>query len=221
MIKGVIFDLDGIIIDSEPYWKLAEKKVFKSVGIKLTTEMCKKTTGLDNNSTVRYWYNYQPWMEKTLEEVATEIIDEVLTSIMKHGAVNKGVMNLLKLFGELKIPVAVASSSEKNIIQTVLEKIKLKDKFAAVCSSEDEEFGKPHPAVYIKAARMMNVEPESCLAFEDSFYGALSAKSARMKVVAVLHKDIYTSTKFDFADLKLRSLEEFGTKEFEIVNKEV
>ncbi|HJX71575.1 MAG TPA: HAD-IA family hydrolase, partial [Bacteroidales bacterium] len=86
-------------------------------------------------------------------------------------------------------------------------------------SSEYEEFGKPHPAVYISAARLLDVKPESCLAFEDSFFGALAAKSARMKVVAVLDKKDYVSSRFDFTDLRITSLDSFGMHEFEDLNR--
>ncbi len=219
MIEGVIFDLDGVIIDSEPLWKTAEKKVFKSVGIELTTDMCSQTTGLDKMSTVRHWYAYKPWKNKSPEQVAAEILDEVMRMIHLKGEVKEGVKRTVDFFNELNIPLAIASSSEMKIIQTALEKINFKDKFAAVHSSEYEEFGKPHPAVYISAARLINALPEHCLAFEDSFYGALAAKSARMKVVAVLDRKDYLSSRFDFVDLKIEKLESFGINEFKILNK--
>ena len=218
MIEGVIFDLDGVIIDSEPLWKIAEKKVFKTVGIELTTEMCNQTTGLDNMSTVLHWYSFKPWKNKSLEQVASEVIDEVMMLIHQKGEAKKGVKEVIDFFNELRIPLAVASSSDMKMIHAVLEKIKLKDKFAAIHSSEYEESGKPHPAVYISAARMLKIKPENCLAFEDSFFGALAAKSARMKVVVVLDRNDYLSSRFDFTDLKLETLDSFGIQEFEILN---
>ena len=219
MIEGVIFDLDGIVIDSEPLWKIAEKRVFRTVGIELSTDMCNQTTGLDNLSTVLHWYAYKPWNKKSCEYVASEILEEVERLIRLHGTVRPGLLQILDLFDNLKLPVAIASSSEMRIINTVLEKLKLKDKFAAVHSSEFEEFGKPHPAVYLSAAGMLGKNPGNCLVFEDSFYGALAAKAARMKVVAVLEKKDYAGSVFDFADLKVRSLESFGIKEFDLLNK--
>jgi beta-phosphoglucomutase-like phosphatase (HAD superfamily) len=219
MIKGVVFDLDGVIIDSEPLWKIAEKKVFKTVGIKLTTDMCRQTTGLDNISTVRYWNAFRPWKNKTPEQVASEISDEIKSLILQHGKPKTGVTKIIGLFSDLNIPLAVASSSDMKIINAALEKIKLRDKFAAIHSSEFEKFGKPHPAVYISAARLLHVMPEHCLAFEDSFFGALAAKSARMKVVAVLEGKDYTGSRFDFTDLKIKSLDSFGAHEFKILNQ--
>jgi sugar-phosphatase len=219
MIDGVVFDLDGVIIDSEPLWKIAEKKVFKTVGIELTTDMCRETMGLDNMSTVRYWNSFKPWKNKSPEQVAAEISVEVMSLIHQLGKPKEGVIRIIDFFSELSIPIAVASSSDTKIIEAALEKIKLKDKFAAVHSSEYEEFGKPHPAVYISAARLLHIKPENCLAFEDSFFGALAAKSARMKVVSVLESTDYSGTRFDFTDLKIKSLNAFGMNEFEKLNQ--
>jgi sugar-phosphatase len=219
MIEGVIFDLDGVIIDSEPLWKIAEKKVFNTVGIELTTDMCRQTTGLDNISTVRHWYAYKPWKSKSLEQVAAEILDQLVLLVKQQGKAKEGIKRVIDLFSDLKIPLAVASSSEMKIINMILEKINFKDKFAAIHSSEYEEFGKPHPAVYISTARMLQIEPARCLAFEDSFYGALAAKSARMKVVAVLDRKDYLSSRFDFTDLKLDKLDSFGIDEFRSLNQ--
>ncbi|MFO7656654.1 MAG: hexitol phosphatase HxpB [Bacteroidales bacterium] len=217
MTEGIIFDLDGVIIDSEPLWRIAEKKVFKTVGIKLTDHMCRQTIGLDNNSTVTHWFHYKPWDNKSKEQVAGEIIKELLELVNGHGKPNDGILRLTDYFSGLGIPMAVASSSEMKIIITVLEKIKLKNKFAAVCSSEFEEYGKPHPAVYLKAAKMLNANPVKCVAFEDSFYGAIAAKAARMKVVSVLDKEDFISPKFGFADLITDSLDKINFKDIEVL----
>ena len=142
-----------------------------------------------------------------------------MTLIHQRGEAKKGVKKVIDFFSELHLPLAVASSSEMKIIHAVLEKIKLKDKFAAIHSSEYEEFGKPHPAVYISAAGTLKIKPENCLAFEDSFYGALAAKSARMKVVVVLDRKDYLSSRYDFTDMKIETLDSFGRKEFEMINR--
>lgn len=218
MIRAVIFDMDGVLIDSEPLWKKAEQKVFSTVGLQLTDEMCRKTTGLDNMSTVRFWHSHQPWKNKTIEEVAEEINVEVTSLLLSQVVVKEYVNETIDFFKSRKMPLGVASSSGIKIINAVLEKLKLKDKFAAVYSSEYEEFGKPHPGVYLTAAKLLNVKPEQCLAFEDSFFGALAARSARMKVVSVLDKADFEDTRFDFTDLKITSFRNFTKKEFEHIN---
>lgn len=218
MIKAVIFDMDGVLINSEPLWKKAEQKVFRTVGIELNDELCNNTTGLDNLSTVKFWHSYKPWKNKSVEEIAEAITNEIIVLLSENHIIKEGVEEIINWFGEKKIPVAVASSSEMKIIIAVLEKLKLKDKFAAIYSSEYEEYGKPHPGVYISTAKLLKTNPEKCLAFEDSFYGMLAAKSARMKVVAVLEEKDLESSKYGFADHKIVSFKNFKEEDFEFLN---
>ncbi|UCH13214.1 MAG: hexitol phosphatase HxpB [Bacteroidales bacterium] len=221
MIKAAIFDLDGVLIDSEPLWKEAEKKIFKTVGISLTTDMCRQTTGLDCIDTVKHWYNYKPWKGKKQEKLIAEIYSEVINLIRLKGKLRKDVDRVLNIFMEKRIDAAVASSSPLEIIKTVLHTFKLDKNFSVIHSSELEKSGKPNPAVYISTAKLLGTEPETCLAFEDSFYGALSAKSARMKVVAILEKEDYNNTKFDFVDLKIKSFEEFNEELLNNINNPI
>ena len=218
MINAVIFDLDGVIIDSEPLWQEAEKKIFKTLGIMLTADMCRQTTGLDCIDTVMHWYNYKPWKGKKAEKVRDEIYAEVLKLIIQKGKLKKDVERVLDLFERMNMSLAVASSSPLEIINTVLRTFLRGNKFSVIHSSEFEKSGKPHPAVYLSTARLLNTDPKECLAFEDSFYGALSARSARMKVVAVLERDDYKNTKFDFVDLKISSFKEFSEDHLDYLN---
>lgn len=218
MINAAIFDLDGVLIDSEPLWKEAEKKIFKTVGITLTTEMCRQTTGLDCIDTVMHWYNFKPWKDKKPEKLRDELYAEIKNLIKTKGRLKKDVEKALKILKKKNIPAAIASSSPMEIIQTVLHTFKLDNEFPVIHSSESEKSGKPHPAVYISTARLLNVSPVKCLAFEDSFYGALSAKSAGMKVVAVLEKEDYDNTKFNFVDMKINSFKEFNEETLNNIN---
>jgi HAD superfamily hydrolase (TIGR01509 family) len=217
MINAAIFDLDGVLIDSEPLWKEAEKKIFKTVGITLTTAMCRQTTGLDCIDTVKHWYDYKPWKDKKPEKLRDEIYSEFINLIKSKGRLKKDVEKVLKILKKKNITVAIASSSPLIIIKTVLHTFKLINEFSVIHSSELEKSGKPHPAVYISTAKLLNINPDKCLAFEDSFYGALSAKSARMKVVALLEKEDYNNTKFDFVDLKLSSFKEFNEETLDYI----
>ena len=221
MVNAAIFDLDGVLIDSEPLWKEAEKKIFKTVGITLTTDMCRQTTGLDCIDTVKHWYNYKSWKGKKPEKLRDEIYSEVINLIKTKGRLKKDVDKVLNIIKKKNITAAVASSSPLEIIETVLHTMKLDKEFSVTHSSEFEKFGKPHPAVYISTAKLLGTEPDKCLAFEDSFYGALSAKSARMKVVAILEKDDYDNTKFDFVDLKINSFAEFNEELLNNINNPI
>jgi len=218
MLKAIIFDLDGIIIDSEPLWIEAEIKVYGSVGFNLTSEMCRQTTGLDSQAAIRYWYNRYPWKDKSVFQIYKEIMEEMQVLFQERAELKEGFLDVLQLIKDFKLPVAVASSSPLKLITAALKKFHLFDFFKVINSGENEEFGKPHPVVYINTARKLNVEPIQCLAFEDSFNGAIAAKAARMKVVAIPDEHDINTTRFDFTDLKLPSLKEFKSKQFEFLN---
>lgn len=218
MINAAIFDLDGVLIDSEPLWKEAEKKIFRTVGINLTTEMCRQTTGLDCIDTIKHWYKFKSWKNKEPEILRDEIYAEILSLIKTKGRLKEDIERVLKIFKTKNIPVAIASSSPLEIIQTILHTFNLIDEFQVIHSSDSEKSGKPHPAVYLSTAGLLNVNPVKCLAFEDSFYGALSAKSAGMIVVALLDKEDYDNTKFNFVDLKISSFKEFNEATLNNIN---
>jgi len=215
MIKAVIFDFDGIIVESEPLWMEAEIGVFKSVGVHLNPDLCRQTTGLNTHDSIQYWYNIYQWTSKSRFQLYNEIMEAMHDLILERVELKEGFLDVLQLFIDKEMPLAVASASPHKLITTALEKFRLPDYFKIISSGDNEEVGKPHPALYLGAARKLGIEPVHCLAFEDSFNGAISAKAARMKLVAVPDKHDYESTRFDFADLKIASLKDFNNKHFE------
>jgi mannitol-1-/sugar-/sorbitol-6-/2-deoxyglucose-6-phosphatase len=215
MIKAVIFDFDGIIIDSEPLWMEAEIGVFKSVGVHLNHELCRQTTGLNTQDSIQYWFDIYKWTHKTRLELYKEIMDAMHNLIVERVDLKEGFLDVLKMFIDKSLPMAVASASPLRLIETALKKFSLTDHFRIISSGDDEDMGKPHPALYLGAARRLGIEPVHCLAFEDSFNGAISAKAARMKLVAVPDMKDFTGTRFDFADLKIASLTDFKKENFE------
>ncbi len=218
MIKAVIFDFDGIIIDSEPLWMEAEIRIFKSVGVHLDDELCRQTTGLNTQDTIQHWYDVYKWNNKTRFALYKEIMDAMHDLIIERVDLKDGFREVLQMFTEKNLPVAVASASPLRLITVALEKFRLSDHFRIINCADNEDVGKPHPALYLGAARRLEVEPEHCLAFEDSFNGAISAKAARMKLVAVPDKHDFAGTRFDFADLKIASLMDFKPENFEQLN---
>jgi sugar-phosphatase len=111
---------------------------------------------------------------------------------------------------EQNLKLALASSSFLRIINAVIKRLKLGKYFSIVHSAEFEEYGKPHPAIYINSAKQLGVAPTQCLAFEDSFNGLVAARAARMKAVAVPEQEHYHLPKFEIAHLKLNTLKAFG-----------
>ena len=215
MLDAVIFDMDGLLIDSEPLWHRAEKKIFARLGIELTTRMCLQTTGIRIDEVVHHWYRRQPWEGRNLTEVAEDIIAEVHRLAMCEGLPLAGVKEALDLCARQGYTLALASSSPRSMIEAVVDKLEIRDYFSVLCSAEHESHGKPHPAVYLNTARQLGVVPNHCLAFEDSFAGVIAAKAASMKVVAVPSPAQFDEPRFHAADLKLASLTQFKPEHLE------
>ena len=211
-MKAVIFDMDGLLIDSEPLWRVAEKEVFGALGLALTDAMCEETTGLRTDEVVAYWYEKQPWKgeAKSLEDVAHELLARMQELIRAHGVPLQGVYEILQLLQNRQLAVGLASSSPPALIDAVIDKLRIRRHFHVLCSAIHEEFGKPHPAVYFTAARRLGMRPRDCLVFEDSLNGIRAAKAAGMVTVAVPAAHQYEDERFDEADFKLRSLSDFS-----------
>ena len=206
-----MFDMDGVLVDSEPLWRAVERKVFASVGIRVTDEDLVETMGVRIADVVDRWHRRHPWDEPGREEVAGAIVDGVADAIRREGALNDGAVEAVDYLRGLGLRLALASSSPMRLIDAVLSLGGLTDRFDVVLSAEDEEHGKPDPAVYLSAARGLGVRPERCLAIEDSISGVRSAKAAGMVCVAVSPTSSVDGT-FGGADLVLDSLMAFDER---------
>ncbi len=219
MIEAAILDMDGLIIDSEPFWQDAEIEVFGALGVPLTREMCLQTTGVGVGQVIPYWHARYPWKGKTFAEVEAEILQGVEQRVRERGTACDGVEALIGFLRKRGIRLALASSSSMHLIRTVLEKLSLTDVFEVVHSGEKEEYGKPHPAVFLSTARQLEVDPTRCLVFEDSFAGLVAATAARMKTVAVPSAAQFDDPRFAIAGLKLRSLAGFDEAQWDRLNR--
>ena len=211
-MQAVIFDMDGLLINSEPLWHVAEKEVFGARGLTLTDAMCEETTGLRTDEVVAYWYAKQPWPGgcQSFEAMAHEILVRMQELIRAHGVALQGVYDILQLLQHRQLALGLASSSPPALIDTVVDKLRLRHYFRVLCSAIDEKWGKPHPAVYLTAAKRLGLPPRDCLVFEDSISGVRAAKAAGMVTVAVPAVHQYEDERFDAADFKLRSLTDFS-----------
>ena len=180
MIEAVIFDMDGVLIDSEPIWQKAEREVFGALGVKISDKEAETTASLTTVDVTKYWYAHQPWTGKSLDEVENEVIDFVENSVAKEGQPMDGLIELLELFTQKGFKIGLSTNSPRRIIPTILDKIGVRDYFHSISSSEDELNAKPDPAVYLSTARKLKVSPTNCLVFEDSDVGLTAAKNAHM-----------------------------------------
>lgn len=209
MIEAVIFDMDGLLIDSEPLWQEAEVLTFNKVGVPLTVEMTPQTMGLRTDEVVEYWHKRYPWDTPSQQTVSKQIDETVIELIRQKGVAKEGAQEAVSICEAAGLPVAIASSSPMLLITTVLEKLGVADKVKAVHSAHDETYGKPHPAVYISTAELLGVQPAHCLAFEDSANGVLSAKAAKMKCIAIPEPELRNDKRLGIADMILHSLLDF------------
>ena len=207
---AVIFDMDGVLIDSEPFWHSIEKEIFLREGVTITEEMCVAAQGKKSEHVIDTWKEMFPSLKLSSHEYALEIEKEVKNKIAQEGKPIDGVIFALDFFKKSGLKTAVASSSKHHLIDTVLDKLGIRKYFDAVHSSEDEKFGKPMPDVFLSAAKKLGVEPEKCLVIEDSANGVLAGKRAKMTVVAVPNERDFSSKDFDIADYKIRSLNQIN-----------
>jgi len=205
---AVIFDMDGVLIDSEPLWKIAMEEVFRAVGSNLTKADFQKTVGLRIDEVVRFWYQYEGWKNVTPEKIEQDIVNRMVSLIKAHGKPLEGVPETLRFLSENNKKIGLATSSYAILIDAVLEVLELSSFFDFTHSAEHEDFGKPHPAVYLTTAEKLGVSPVRCLVVEDSLNGIISAKAARMKVVCIPEKTHYVEPKLALADHRFESMSE-------------
>jgi sugar-phosphatase len=210
-LRATLFDMDGLLLDSEILWHKAEVEIFGALGVPLSDAMGRSTKGMYVNQVVTYWNTRYPWASPSEDAVVGLLLDRVGDLVESEGVLMPGAVRALDLTGE-RGPLALASSTPMGLIIRCLKHFGLLDRFAAIHSAEHEPFGKPHPAVFLSAAASLDVAPEECLVFEDSAAGVLAAKSGTMSVVAVPTSDDLYRPEFALADLVLASLEELTTE---------
>lgn len=206
---AVIFDMDGVLIDSEPLWKIAMEKTFQEVGCNLTRQDFQKTVGLRIDEVISFWFNHIGWKEVSEKEVENRIIQEMIRLIKENGTPLEGVVETLNQLKTLDKKIGLATSSYTILIETVLQTLNLKHMFDFVHSAENELYGKPHPAVYLSVATHLNIDPSKCLVVEDSLNGVVSGKAAKMTVICIPEKTHIPNPKLILADVKYDSMIDF------------
>ncbi len=198
--------MDGLLLDSEPIWEIAEIAVFATVGVHITSEDCVRTRGIRIDEIAHYYFAHRPWPGPSPHHVAERITDEVCRIVKERGAPLPGVADAISLCRSAGLRVGLASSSPIRLIEQVVSQFGFGDDFIAQCSGENEPFGKPHPGVYLTCADALEVQPTECIAIEDSLTGLIAAKAAKMKAIAVPEPAQYSDPRFSLADGKLASL---------------
>lgn len=206
---AVIFDMDGVLIDSEPLWKIAMEQTFQEVGCNLTKQDFQKTVGLRIDEVISYWFNHIGWQGVSEKEVENRIIQRMITLIEENGTPLPGVVETLDFLKKSGTRIGLATSSYAILIAAVLRTLKLEDAFHFVHSAEHEKYGKPHPAVYLTVAEKLGVDPRKCIVIEDSLNGIISGKAAKMTVICIPEKTHHPEPKLILADFHYESMIDF------------
>ncbi len=202
--------MDGVLIDSEPLWVEAVVETFNEAGIPVSKDITHQTMGMRVNESIRYWMRRFPGKSRiSAAELEDKLTERVIRLIRQKGEPAAGAKEIIEVLTDNGYPLALASSSAMKIIDAVLETIALRPYFRVIRSAAVDAYGKPHPAVYLKTAEELGVEPEECLAVEDSINGVISVKAARMKCLAIPNSLIAGDPRYCLADIVLSSLKEF------------
>ena len=208
-IAATLFDMDGLLIDSEVLWHQAEVEILGALGVPIFETSTRSTKGIFIDDVVANWYALHPWRGPSITEVVDMLANRVGSLVETEGRLLPGAIRAIDLTSE-RGPIALASSTPLALIHRCLEHFELSDRFVSVHSAQFEPYGKPHPGVFLTAASSLGIEPTRCLVLEDSAAGVIAARAASMSVVAVPAPEDRSDAAFQIADLVLDTLDDLS-----------
>ncbi|MEV0330918.1 HAD family phosphatase [Micromonospora echinospora] len=185
MTDAVIFDLDGVIVDSEPVWEEVRRAYVAAHGGTWQPDTQRRLMGMSTGEWSRHLSD-DLGVDRTAEQVAAEVVEEMARRYAERVPLIDGADDVARRLAG-RWPLGLASSSPTRLIAAALAATGLTDTFGATLSTEETAHGKPAPDVYLAVAARLGVEPARCVAVEDSSNGVRSAAAAGMRVVAVPH----------------------------------
>ena len=204
---AVVFDLDGVIVDSEHVWNEARMRLAEERGGRWHPGAQRAMMGMSSTEWSRYMHEVIELPEPP-EEISAEVVRRLSAIYRRELPLIPGAVAAVRRL-TARFPLGLASSSNRELIDLVLDLAGIADCFRATVSSEEVARGKPAPNVYLEAARLLELPPEDCAAVEDSHNGILSARRAGMRVIAIPNPRYPPEEEaLAEADLVLRSPEE-------------
>ena len=200
--KAVIFDMDGVLVDSEPHHIILEKGLFDELGIDVSDTEHLSYMGVPADT---MWNEIRKskHLQIPLNELLARHKEKALGYFSEISSLKpvEGLTGILEWLNRKNVPLAVASSSDRDVISVILGKTGLVGYFSNIVCSDDVDNGKPAPDIYLHTASLLNVKPEECLVIEDSSNGIKAAKAAGMTCVA------YTGTSNGETDTSMADAE--------------
>ena len=207
MIEACVFDLDGVLIQSEEIWDEVRAQYVRERGGRYDHEVQRALMGMSSTEWSRYLHEVAG-VPDSAEEINDEVLRRMLAAYREHLPLIPGAVEAVERLAA-RYPLGLASSSNRPLIDAVLVLSGLARFFTATVSSEEVAHGKPAPDVYLEAARLLGVAPASCAAVEDSHGGIRSAKAAGMRVIAIPNPSYPPDDEaLALADVTARSLDE-------------
>jgi sugar-phosphatase len=210
--RVAIFDMDGLLVDSEPFWRAAHTEVLGALGVDVAGLVASgMTRGMRVDEVVAMWRAHQPWQGPGDDEVAERIVAAVADGIRRHAVLLPGAIGSLEFFQRHGLVLALATGSTVPVVDAVLDRFGLRSRFAVVSSAEQDTHGKPHPAIFLRTAELVGEPASACVVLEDAINGVIAAKAARMRAIAVPPAELAADPRYSIADVVLASLEEIDS----------
>ncbi len=205
---AVTFDLDGVIADSEPWWNQIDAKLLAEHGVSYRGEYHRNVLGVSYRLAVEFYKNAFH-ISASVEELMRRRGEIATDFFANRVSLFPSAKTTLEQLREMKLQLAVATSSVSASARPFLERTRIRSLFSVVVTGDEVQQGKPHPEIYLRAAKKLGISPEACLVIEDALAGIASAKAAKMRVAAIPDKRFVDPREYENeADYVLGSLSE-------------
>jgi len=182
--KGIIFDLDGTLVDSMWVWEAIDKEFLESKGVTFEPDFQEDIEGMSFTETCVY-FKERYGLEDSVESINQELVDLALDAYTNRVIVKNHVIDLLEYFKARNIPMGIGTSNSKALAAATLKSNGIDHYFTTLNTSCEVSKGKPSPDIFLKVASVLGIEPKDCLVFEDTMAGVKAAKAAGMDVIAI------------------------------------
>jgi HAD superfamily hydrolase (TIGR01509 family) len=193
---AVIFDLDGVLADSEPWWNQIDAKLLAEYEVSYRGEYHRNVLGVSYRLAIEFYKNAFH-ISASVEELMRRRGEIATDFFANRVALFPSAKTTLEQLREMKLPLAVATSSVSASARPLLERTGIRGLFNVVITGDEVQQGKPHPDIYLLAAKKLGISPEGCLVIEDSLAGIAAGKAANMRVAAIPDRRFVDPTEYE------------------------